>query len=124
MVRQRAAGRLALLGQRRTGDGRIGPSLRLGARSRLGDGRFAGLDLLDRQLELGNLAGQLLRGPAELQPPQPGQLQLQLLEFERLDLQRLIGEIALGAALAQQLPQALDLFRKRGSFINHIKTLT
>jgi hypothetical protein len=130
MGRQGPTGRLArtIIGHRRlAGFGRIGRR----HRGRLGNHRFAGLDLLDRQLELGNLAGQLLRGTAELQPPQPGQLQLQLLELERLDLQRFVGEIALGATLAHQLPQALDILRKRprtrpagGGFIKHINTLT
>jgi hypothetical protein len=54
----------------------------------------------------------------------------QLLELERLELQRGIGEIALGAALAHhspqadhQLAQAARVFRECGGFINHINIL-
>jgi hypothetical protein len=43
---------------------------------------LAGFQLLEPQLELLNLPGQPLRGAAELHPPQLGDLELQLLDFE------------------------------------------
>jgi hypothetical protein len=127
MVRQSAAGRLMSLGQHRraclgrlvslaTGLGRIGYR---GRRRR----SFARLDLLDGQFELGDLVRQLLRRLAELPPAQPGKLHLQLLDLERLQLQRFIGEITLGEERPHHLLQALKVFRESGSFINHINML-
>jgi hypothetical protein len=42
---------------------------------------LAGFQLLEPQLELLDLPGQPLRGAAELHPPQPGDLKLQLLDY-------------------------------------------
>jgi len=53
---------------------------------------------------LGDLAGKLLRRLAELHAAELEELQLQLVEFEGLQLQRRIGEITLGAAYPHQLP--------------------
>ena len=47
---------------------------------------LAGFQLLEPQLELLNLPGQPLRGAAELHPPQLGDLELQLLDFEGAQL--------------------------------------
>ena len=116
MVRQRPARRLALaLGQcRRRG---------LAGSSRRCNRALAGLQLFDRQLELGNLAIQLLRGAAELHPAQLRQLHLQLLDFQRLDLEGLVRQIALDAALAQQPFQAVDIVGKLGGVLAHIRTV-
>ena len=77
VLRQRAAGRLAALwpgrGVRRILGGCRGGRLRL--------------QLLERQLQLVGLGRQPLRRAAELQPPQPGQLQP-----EPLDQRALIGQ--------------------------------
>jgi hypothetical protein len=135
VLRQAAPGRLALLVRRcrRSGfsGGFAGISglARFGSHSRRRRG-FARLDLLDRQLKLSDLARQFLRRLAELHAAQLGQLHPQLLDFERLELQRLIGEVALDAALAgnrpqadHQLPQAVSIFRESGSFIKHVNLL-
>ena len=84
---------------------------------------LARLDLLDGQFELADLARQPLRRPAELLPAQLVELHLQLLELERLELQRFEGEIALGKERAHHLPQAVNVFRKSGSFVKHINML-
>ena len=47
---------------------------------------LAGFQLLEPQLELLELPGQPLRGAAELHPPQLGDLELQLLDFQRAQL--------------------------------------
>jgi hypothetical protein len=119
MVRQRPARRLALA------VGQPGRRALLGLTSsgRRRNARLAGLQLLDRQLELGDLAIQLLRGAAELHPAQLRQLHLQPLDLQRLDLEGLVCQIALHAALAQQPSQAVDIVGKLGGVFAHIKTL-
>jgi len=102
----------------------------LDCRRRRGRRHLARLDLLDRQLQLRHLARELLRRLAELHPAQFLKLHLQLLDLERLQLQRFIGEVALGAALAgdrtqadYQFAQAVSIVRKRRGFINHVNHL-
>ncbi len=119
MVRQRPARRLAFA----VGQPRRRVLLGLAGSGRRRNGGLAGLQLLDRQLELGNLAIQLLRGSAELHPAQLRQLHLQLLDFQRLDLEGLVRQIALHAALAQQPSQAVDIVGKLGGVLAHIRTV-
>jgi hypothetical protein len=75
-----------------------GKGLRFGqSPSRIGSGRssarslpdlfgFAGLQLLEPQFELLDLPGQSLRRAAELHPPQLGDLELELLDFQGTQL--------------------------------------
>jgi len=74
-------------------------------RWRLANRRFAAFQLLQRQLELRDLARQLLRRAAELHPAQPHQLHLQLLDLQRLALQR-------HERRRHQLLQAVDIVRQ------------
>ena len=95
--------------------GRLDPGSRSRRRShghwRLASRRFAAFQLLQRQLELRDLARQLLRRAAELHPPQPPQLHLQLLDLQRLALQRCERR-------RHQLLQAGDIVRQ-GVEIDH-----
>ena len=57
-----------------------------------------------------------LRGPAKLHPPQPGKLHLQLLQFQRLELQRLVGK-------TKQSLQAVGVVGKVGRWPRHVGTM-
>ena len=64
--------------------------------------RFARLEILERELELGDLRIELLRGAPELHPSQARQLQLQLLDLE-------IPRQQQRPLLAHQALQAVDI---------------
>jgi hypothetical protein len=95
---------------------RLDPGSRTRRRSlacqRLAGRRFAAFQLLQRQLELRDLARQLLRRAAELHPPQPHQLHLQLLDLQRLALQR-------RKRRCHQLLQAVDIVGQGGEIGDH-----
>ena len=74
--------------------------------------RLVCLQLLEHKLELGNLAIELLRGAAETQTAQPHQLDLQLLDLQRLALERRHGS-------DNEPLQALDVIGKIGSSFEH-----
>jgi hypothetical protein len=111
MAGQRSARRLGLEARRRGGVRRGGSGR--GSRGR----RFAGhrrarLQLRQRQLELGDLAIQLLRRAPELHPAQPHQLHLQLLDLQRLGLEgRQCGD--------HQPLQAVDVVGKLADVLVH-----
>ena len=56
---------------------------------------FAGFQLLEPQFELLDLPGQPLRGAAELHPPQLGDLEFELLDFQGAQLDGELGRLQL-----------------------------
>jgi hypothetical protein len=107
MRRQRpAAGLPALRRDRRLG------LLWAGAGGRRGTGRFLRLQLLQPQLELLELAGHLLRRAAVLLAPQAGDLELELLDLQRLGHQARSGGRELFSLRGDEPVQRFDIGRQ------------
>ncbi|TDW59229.1 hypothetical protein EDF57_11411 [Novosphingobium sp. PhB55] len=73
-----------------------------------------GLEILQRQFELIGLERKSLRGPAKLHAPEAGQLDLELLDLQRRQLDRVLGVLELPSGLVMGRPFGLQrLLRSR-----------
>jgi hypothetical protein len=80
---------------------------------------LGGLQILQPQLELLDLARQPLRRAAELHSPQPRELDAQLLDLQRLDLHRRLGRAQLRLARLREDAQCGRLARQCGGGEGH-----
>ena len=116
MVRQRLALRLV---------GRLGCRCRrlrrFGTRSIFGR---TSLQLLKLELELGDLASDPLRRAAELHAAQLGDLEPQLLDFQRLQLYRGLRRLQLALAGQRERAQCGEIIRQFGRGERHVLNLS
>jgi hypothetical protein len=92
---------------------------------RLGAGvvrRLAGLQFLRPQFELLDLAADPLRRAAELHPPQLGDLELEFLDLQRLDLYRRLRRLERVLARQRKRAQRVGFGGQFGSGERHAET--
>jgi len=100
----------------------------IGQRCIIGSDRRRRLQLLQPQLELLDRALDLLRRAAELHAPQPRNLQLQLLDLERLRQETGLGgrelrctRLCFGSLSEDDLMQGGDVGGQRGAIESHAR---
>ena len=110
-------------------------ALRLLARSRSRCRRFlgfgagdvfglAGLQFLELEFELGDLAGDPLRRATELHSAQLGDLEFQLLDLQRLELHRRLRRLQLALAGQREGTQCGGIIRQFGRGERHVLNLS
>ena len=98
-----------------------------GVGRRLGAGGvrgLAGLQFLEPQFELLDLAADPLRGAAELHPAQLGDLELELLDLQRLDLHRRLRRLQLALAGQREGAQRVRIGGQFGGGERHATELS